>query len=65
MVDDDNGGKIIQGSRTLIDSKIFNDVCMVKTVDILAKDMKSNSFVDIVQSAVAKTSGLSEPQMVH
>ena len=59
LVDDENGGNIIQGSRTVFDFKIVNDVCMVETVDYLRKDMKSKSLVDIVQPEVAKSSDFS------
>ena len=61
LVHDDNGGKIIQGSRTVFEFTIVNDVCMVETVDYLRKDIKSKSLVGIVLSVVAKSSDLSEP----
>ena len=60
-VDDNKGGKIIQGSRTVFDFKIVNDVCMVETVDYLRKDMKSKSLIDIVLPEVAKSSDFSVP----
>ena len=45
LVDDDNGGKIIQGSRTVFDFKVVNDVCMVETVDYLGKDINSRALL--------------------